>query len=171
MPKESGKPTSETGKEIEKQRVEPTRMLSPFEEMERWFESAFPRGWMRPFQRERPMWGELTWPPEGRIPRVDVVDRDEEVVVRAELPGVEKKDLDISVTDNTVTIKATTSTEEKEEKGDYYRHEISRGSFARTVTLPSDVESEKGKASFKEGILELTLPKVKKSKRRRIKVE
>jgi HSP20 family protein len=100
-----------------------------------------------------------------------VIDRDEEIMLRAELPGVEKKDLDVSITDNTVTIKAISSTEEKEEKGDYYRCEISRGSFARTIALPSNVESDKAVASFKEGILELTLPKVEKSQRRRINVE
>jgi HSP20 family protein len=100
-----------------------------------------------------------------------VIDRDNEVVVKAELPGVDKKDIDISVTQNTVTIKGTTSHEEKEEKGDYYRCEISRGSYSRTLSLPADVDEEKTKAEFKDGILELTMPKKKKSKRHTIKVE
>jgi HSP20 family protein len=169
MPAQSQNKMPEAKKDV--QRSQLARMFSPFEEMDRWFESAFPRGWMRPFQREWPMWGELAQPLESRIPRVDVIDRDEEIMLRAELPGVEKKDLDVSITDNTVTIKATSSAEEKEEKGDYYRCEISRGSFARTITLPSNVESDKAAASFKEGILELTLPKVEKSQRRRINVE
>jgi HSP20 family protein len=169
MPRQSEKQMPEVTKGKDVQRSQFARMLSPFEEMDRWFESAFPRGWMRPFQR--PMWDELAQPLEARIPRVDVIDRDEEIMLRAELPGVEKKDLDVSITDNTVTIKAISSTEEKEEKGDYYRCEISRGSFARTIALPSNVESDKAVASFKEGILELTLPKVEKSQRRRINVE
>jgi HSP20 family protein len=172
MPKQSEKQMPEATKGKEVQRAESPRMLSPFEEMDRWFENAFPRGWMRPFQwGEWPMWGELARPFEARIPRVDVIDRDEEVMLRAELPGIEKKDLDISVTDNAVSIKATSSAEKKEEKGDYYRCEISRGSFSRTIALPSNVEAEKAAASFKEGILELTLPKVKKSQRRRVNVE
>lgn len=171
MSAQSEKQMPEATKGKEAQRAQSARMLSPFEEMDRWFEGAFPRGWMRPFQREWPMWGELARPFESRAPRVDVIDRDEEIMLRAELPGVEKKDLDVSITDNTVTIKATSSTEEKEEKGDYYRCEISQGSFARTVTLPSNVEADKVTASFKEGILELTLPKVAKSQRRRINVE
>lgn len=91
--------------------------------------------------------------------------------MRAEVPGVKKEDLDVSTTDNTVTIKGSTRHEEKEEKGDYYRSEITRGSFSRTVALPSEVDSAKAKARYKDGILELTLPKVNKSKRRTVKVE
>jgi HSP20 family protein len=93
------------------------------------------------------------------------------VVIKAELPGVEKKDLDVSVTETSVTIKGTTSHEEKEEKGDFYRCEISRGAYARTVGLPSYVDADKAKASFKDGVLELTLPKVEKSKRRSIEIK
>lgn len=155
----------------EVQKVEPARTLSPFEEMERLFEGYFPRGWMHPFHWERPSWGELAAPFEGKTPRVDIVDRDNELVVKAELPGVDKKDLDISMTENTVTIKGSTSHEEKEEKGDYYRSEMSRGSYSRTLALPSDVEADKAKAKFKDGVLELTLPKLKKAKRRSVKVE
>lgn len=159
----------QTKKEVQK--VQPARALSPFEEMERLFEGYLPRGWMHPSHWERPSWGELAAPFEGKMPRVDIVDHDEEVVVKAELPGVDRKDLDISVTDNTVTIKGSTSQEEKEEKGDYYRSEISRGTYSRTLALPSDVAADKAKAKFKDGVLELTLPKLKKAKRRSIKVE
>jgi HSP20 family protein len=155
----------------EVQKATPTRALSPFEEMDRLFEHFFPRGWMRPFHWERPSWSELALPFEGKLPRVDVIDRDTEIVVRAEVPGVDKKDLDVSMTDNTVTIKGSTSHEEKEEKGDYYRCETSRGSFTRTVALPGDVDSSKAKSKFKDGVLELTLPKVEKSKRRSIKID
>jgi HSP20 family protein len=152
------------------------RGLSPFEEMDRMFDDFFSRGM-------RPLWGDFDRLFEGflprrarpvletRFPRVDVLDRDEDVLVRAELPGVEKKDLDISVTDNTVTIKGSTKHEEEETRGEYYRCEISRGAFARTVSLPAEVDSDKCKAQFKEGILELTMPKIERSKRRTIKVE
>ena len=113
----------------------------------------------------------MSAPFEGKTPKVDVIDRDNEVVVKAELPGVDKKDLDISVTRNSVTIKGSTSHEEKEEKGNVYRREISRGSYSRTLSLPAEVKEEQAKAKFKDGILELTMPKVEKSKRRSIKVE
>lgn len=168
MAKES---KEESKQKQEVQKVQPARTLSPFEEMERLFEGYFPRGWMHPSHWERPSWGELAAPFEGKMPRVDIVEHDEEVIVKAELPGVDRKDLDISVTENTVTIKGSTSQEEKEEKGDYYRSEISRGTYSRTLALPSDVAADKAKAKFKDGVLELTLPKMKKAKRHSIKVE
>ena len=154
----------------EVQKVEPTHAISPFEDMERMFDNYFSRGWMRPFHMEWPSFPKMK-AFEGKIPSVDVIERDNEVVVKAELPGVDKKDIDISVTTNTVTIKGSTSHEEKEEKGNYYRCEMSRGSYSRTLSLPADVDEEKTKAKFKDGILELTLPKLKKSKRHTIKVE
>jgi HSP20 family protein len=110
-------------------------------------------------------------PFEGKMPAVDVSDLDDEVVVRAELPGVEKKDVDVSMSDNTVTIKGSTKREEKEEKGDYYRCETTCGAFTRTVALPAEVDGSKAKAKFKDGLLELTLPKMEKSKRRSIEVD
>jgi len=139
--------------------------------MDRLFEDYFSRGWMRPFRWEWPSLGEMAKPFEGKMPKVDVIERDDEVVVKAELPGVDKKDLDVSVTENSVTIKGTTRHEEKEEKGDFYRCEISRGAYARTVALPSYVDADKAKASFKDGVLELKLPKVEKSKRRSIEIK
>lgn len=155
----------------EAQTVTPSRMLSPFEEMERLFEGAFPSRWMSPFRMQWPNWAETALPFEGRMPRVDVVDREHEVLVRAEIPGVDKQNLDISATGNTVTLRGTTSHEAKEEREDYYRSEIARGTFSRTVALPAEVDDSKARATFKDGILELTLPKSERSKRRRIKVE
>jgi HSP20 family protein len=105
------------------------------------------------------------------MPKVDVVERDNEIVVRAEVPGVDKKDLDVSVSDNAVTIKGSTRHEEKEEKGDYYHHEISTGTFSRMVSLPANVDGSKAKADFKDGVLELTIPKVGQSKRHSIKLD
>jgi HSP20 family protein len=105
------------------------------------------------------------------MPRVDVIDREDEILVRAEVPGVDKKDLEVSLTDNAVTIKGSTRHEEKEEKGDFYRSEISRGSFSRTVALPGEVDGDKAKASFKDGVVEIAMPKLEASKRRSIKVE
>ncbi len=147
------------------------RAMSPFEEMERMFGGMFPRGRMRPFEWEWPTWPEMTAFVEGKMPKMDIIERDDEVLVRAELAGVDKKDIDVSVSDNTVTVKGSTREESKEEKGDYFRSEITRGSFSRTATLPCDVDGSKAKASFKDGILELTLPKFEGSKRRTIKVE
>ena len=79
----------------ELQKAEPKRALSPFEEMDRLFEDYFSRGWMRPFRWEWPSLGEMAKPFEGKMPKVDVIERDDEVVVKAELPGVDKEDLDV----------------------------------------------------------------------------
>jgi len=145
--------------------------LSPFEEMDRMFDSFFPRGWLRPMRWEWPSWAEVPAPFEGKNPRVDVIERDNEVVIKAELPGVKKDDVDVSLTDNTVCIKGSTLHEEKEEQGDYYRREMSRGEFSRTVALPAEVDGDKAKARFVDGVLEVVVPKVEKAKRRSVKVD
>jgi HSP20 family protein len=161
------------GKEVEKATPAPApaRATGPFEEVDRLLEKLSLRGLMRPMGMDWPGWGERHLPLEGRMPRVDVVDREAEVVVRAELPGVEKKNLEVSATDNTVTIRGSTRHEEKEEKGDFYRCEISRGTFSRSVVLPAVVDGAKGSASFKDGVLELVLPKAEKAKRRNITIK
>lgn len=158
-----------TGQEVQK--AAPTRGLSPFEEMDRMFDRYFHSGLLGPLRREFPSWSELAAPFEGKMPRVDVIDRDAEIVVKAEVPGVKKEDLDVSVTDNTLTIKGSTRREEKEEKGEYYRCEISRGSFARAVALPDNIDGTKVKATFKDGILELVMPKLEQPKRRTVTIE
>jgi HSP20 family protein len=156
--------------ELPVQQAAPTRALSPFEELDRMFESLVPRGWLRPWRWERPSFSDLLQL-EFQGPRVDVIDREDEVLVKAEIPGVTKDDLEVSVDESTVTIKGQTSHEEKEEKGDYYRSEIRRGAFSRTIALPREVDASEAKATFKDGILELSLPKVAKSKRVAVKVE
>jgi HSP20 family protein len=113
----------------------------------------------------------MGFPLQGNMPNMDVIDRDDEIVVQAELPGVNKEDLDISLSETAITVKGTTHREEKEEKGDFYRREMSRGSFTRTVSLPGKVDGTKAKASFKDGVLEVTLPKLEGAKRHTIKVE
>jgi HSP20 family molecular chaperone IbpA len=96
------------------------------------------------------------------FPAVDIIDRDSDILVRAELPGVLKEDLSVSLGDNSLTIKGT-AREEKLEKGDYLRREISRrGRFSRTLPLPFEVDAAKGKARLKDCLLELTLPKAAK---------
>ncbi len=156
------------GKEVEV--AKESKALSPWEEMDRFFDRVMHPNW-GPLRWNRPSWNDLMAPFQSEIPRVDVINREKEIVVHAEIPGLNKEDLDVSVTDNTVTIKGETRREEKKEEGDYFRQEIVRGSFTRTVTLPGDVDAGKAKASFKDGVLELTIPKVAGSKRHSIKVE
>ena len=146
--------------------------IHPIAEMERVFDRIFGRSqpslWHR---RDAPLLDNVFEFDGQRLPNLDVVDRENEILVRAELPGIEKKDLNISITDNLLSIKGESGSETKEEKGDYYRHEISSFSFARSITLPCAVDDAKVTASLKKGILEITLPKMESSKRRNIKVE
>jgi len=97
------------------------------------------------------------------VPQVDVVDSDKEIKITAELPGLDEKDLEVSLTREALTIKGE-KREEKEEKGkDYYRSERSYGSFARTIPLPAEIDAEKVAASFKKGVLTVKLPKTKQA--------
>ncbi len=147
-----------------------SKMLSPFEEMDRDFESLFRRGWRRPLLGGFRDWN-LEPAFEGKFPSVDVIDQDDQVLIRAELPGIDKKDVEISVTDETVSIKGKSRHVEKEEKGDYYRREISQGSYERVLAIPANVDSSKAKAKFHDGMLELSLPKTEKSNRTKVTVE
>jgi len=158
-----------SSKEVRK--VEPTYPLTSFEEIDRYLESLFPRGWLRPFRWEWPTLHEVAAPFGGKLPKIDVIDREKEVLIRAEVPGVEKDKLDISVSETSITIKGTAHHEEKEEKGEYYRSETTHGEFARTVSLPAEVDSEHAKATYKDGVLEVCVPKVKKAHRRSVKIE
>lgn len=161
--------TVRKGSEIQK--ALPRRMLSPFDEMERVFERIFPRGWLRPLAWESPLLSEFAEPLQMGMPRVDVLDGEDNVVIRAEVPGVDKKDLEVSVNEISVSIKGKVMREAKEEKGDYYRCEISSGEFSRTIGLPCAVDASKANAQLKDGMLELTLPKIEKAKRHAIKID
>jgi HSP20 family protein len=153
----------------------PARAVGPFEEMERLMERLsegfFPRSWLRRMQWEWPQWPQLAELPALRMPHVDVVDRDTDVLVRAEVPGVDKKDLEISVSEGTITIKGSTKREQKQEEGEYYRREISESSYARTVALPTEVDGTQAKAKCNDGVVEVTIPKVATSRRHNIKVD
>ena len=100
------------------------RPMGLFGDIDRMFDEFLSRRWPRPLT-------ELA----GEIPSVDVIDRDEEVVVRAAVPGYRKEDIEITVSGDLLTISGETKSEQKEEKGDYYRAEITRGAFSRTCLL------------------------------------
>jgi HSP20 family protein len=140
-------------------------MISPFEDFEQFFEQIVPRGWLRSTG-----WPRALAQAPVFAPSVDVIDRDDEVVVKAEVPGVTKEEIHVSLTGNLLTIKGETKQEQKEEKGDYYRCEISRGAFSRMVTLPADVDDTKAKAELRDGMLEITLPKLEPAAKKDIKI-
>jgi len=106
----------------------------------------------------------------GFMPSVDVKESDREFIIRAELPGVDEKDIDVTVTNDAVTIKGEKK-EEKEDKGkNYYYMERSYGSFNRVIPLSAETEGGKAEASFKNGVLNITIPKSAVAKAKGTKV-
>lgn len=140
-------------------------MLS-FDEFDNFFDAFLSRRWPRL----------LDWNfPAGfdrGFPKIDILDHDNEIEVQAALPGIKKEDLDVTINNQTITIRTSTKEEKKEaEKGKYFRREITRGEFQRTVSLPDNVDDANAKASFKDGILTVTIPKTEKSKRKTIEIK
>jgi HSP20 family protein len=92
-------------------------------------------------------------------------------VVKAELPGVKPEEVDVSVVEDVLTIKGEHREEKEEKETSYLRRELSYGSFARSVRLPTSVDSNKAEAVFENGVLTLTLPKAEEVKPKQIKVK
>jgi HSP20 family protein len=158
-------------KDTEIQKAAPKRMATPLEEMDRLFDRILRRRWLRPWAWESPLLSEFAEPAEMRMPRMDVLDAEKNVVIRAEVPGVDRKDLGVSVNDTSVTVKGKVMREAKEGKGDYYCCEIGSGEFSRTLALPCTIDASKATATLRDGMLELTLPKVEKAKRHTVKID
>ena len=149
-------------------KAEPAHAISPFEEMEKRFEEFF----RRPFSMLGPSWFPAIRMPEiGEVSaKVDIFEEGNDVVVKAELPGMKKEDLDVNLTDDTITVSGEKKKEEKIEKKDYYRVERSYGSFTRSFRLPKEVQSDKAKANFKDGVLEIRVPKTEEAMKKEKKV-
>jgi HSP20 family protein len=123
--------------------------------------NSFFRGLDTPFS----LLGEKTWP------AVDVAEKDDAIVVRAEVPGCKPEDVDISVYGNTLTLSGEKK-ESHEANGDgYYHMESTWGSFRRDIPLPAEVDQEKIEAVVKDGVLSVTLPKAEKAKAVKVKVQ
>jgi len=128
---------------------------------EAWGESSSPVGWWR-----RPLIEEKGW-----LPAVDMLEKEDKLIIKAELPGVSKDDVSISVSDNVLTIKGEKKTEEEVKEEDYYCCERAVGSFYRAITLPANVDADKISATFKDGVMEITVPKVEEAKPKEIEVK
>ncbi len=96
-------------------------------------------------------------------PSIDVKESDKDISVIAELPGMDEKDIDVSLTRDALTIKGEKKEEKEEKRKDYYRMERTFGSFTRTIPLPTEIDVDKVKAEFKKGVLTVTLPKSEKA--------
>jgi len=128
-------------------------------------------------------WGRFGfgWPRRSQLvdlpgmiePAIDIYEDKGDVVVKAEMPGIDKEDLEINLADNMLTIKGEKKKEEEIEEEGYYRSERTFGSFLRSIEIPRDVVIDKVSAHFKKGVLEIRMPKTEESKRKekKIKVE
>ena len=104
-------------------------------------------------------------------PSVDISETKDDFVVKAELPGLEAKDVNVSISGDVLTIKGEKKAEEEEKDEHYHRVERYSGSFQRVFQLPSGVKADKVEASFDKGVLKVTLPKVEEAKKKEIEVK
>ena len=109
--------------------------------------------------------------PTAWLPRVDVFDRGEHLVIRAEMPGMTADDVDITIEDRTLTISGSRSFEEETDEGTVHRREIHTGRFERTLVLPEGMNPEDIKANMVNGILEVSVPRRPEVLPRKVKVE
>jgi len=107
--------------------------------------------------------------PSGMLP-VDMYETDDQVVVKATVPGVKPEDIDVTVTGDLLTIKGEFKSEEETKKRNYLRQERRYGSFCRQVGLPAGVDTDKVKATFEHGVLTLEMPKIESAKAKTIKI-
>ena len=144
----------------------PFSMMNRFaDEMERIFGgfgfgqgSLTPRGWG--------MGGQFDWSPQ-----IEVHERDGKFIVRADLPGLSKEDVKVDINDDVLTIRGERKQEHEENREGFYRSERSYGSFFRSIPLPEGVNAEEAQASFRDGVLEITMPAPQRTERRGRQIE
>lgn len=144
-----------------------------FDRMMDRFEREFEDFWERPMRWRHRFWRE---PPmlsfrEMRIPSVDLEDRGKDFRLTVDLPGFKKDDVEIEVTDDSLTIQAKRTQSEEEKKKNYIRRERASQVFYRQIQLPESVRSDDAKASLNNGILEITLPKKEPKEKKKLTIE
>ena len=103
------------------------------------------------------------------VPSVDIAETDKDIIVQAEIPGIDPKDLDISLNGRLLTIKGEKRSEHEEKRENYHKIERKYGAFSRTLDLPTDVDPDKVEATYKDGVLKIVLPKVEAGKKIEVK--
>lgn len=140
----------------------------PFSDWGRWEEEMGKR-FDEFLERGRRWWptgfGSISGPP------VDVYEEGEDMVVRVELPGMDKNDIELNLSGPTLTIKGEKKRRQEVKDKDYYRSEISYGAFTRIIDLPHEPQPDKGSASFEKGVLEVRLPKSESAKKKSTKID
>ncbi len=147
--------------------VQPGAAGHPMAELQRQMNQVFESFWSR---MDRPF-GAGAWPFAEQGPRSDVVETEAGVEVTVELPGMEMGDVEVSLADDTLTVKGEKKVERQDEKKGYYVSERSYGSVYRTIPLPTDVDTEKADASFKNGVLTVKIPHPPEAKAKAKRIE
>jgi HSP20 family protein len=147
-------------------------LLSPFGAWEREIERMFEDipSFRRPRFRELEP---FRFPRELRMrpPTLDIYEEKNDLVVKAEMPGMTKDEIEVTLSDSTLILKGEKKKEEEVKEKDYYRCEREYGSFLRTIDLPAEVKADGLKATFKDGVLEVRLPKSEEAKKKEIHVQ
>jgi len=144
----------------------PFRELTPFRDFER-MRSEMDRLWNSFFER-----GTLRGEEGGEwLPSLDIAETKNEIVVKAEVPGLEAKDIDISLSEGLLTIKGDKKQEREEKEENYHLVERSYGTFTRSIRIPNEVQSDKINASYKNGVLKIVLPKSEEAKKKEVKIK
>jgi HSP20 family protein len=144
----------------------PFREYTPVRELER-FGREIDRFWDSFFER-RPARIETG---EEWLPALELAETENDYVVKAEVPGMDPKDVDISLSDGLLTIKGEKKQEREEKEADYHLIERSYGAFTRSIQIPRPVQGEKITASHKHGVLKIVLPKSEEAKKKEIKIK
>jgi HSP20 family protein len=118
-----------------------------------------------------PVFGETELSTRAWAPPVDIYETDNDIVLKAELPGVDPKDVEIRVEDNNLYLKGERKFEKEVKEENYHRVERSYGSFSRSFSLPNSISADKVKAEYKDGLLTLTMPKREEAKPKTIKID
>jgi HSP20 family protein len=140
---------------------EPFRdLLTTRREFDRLFREAF-----------SPLFGETELSTRSWAPAVDIYETDNDIVLKVELPGIDAKDVEVRVEDNTLYLKGERKQEKEVKEQNYHRVERSYGSFARSFSLPNSIDANKVKAEYKDGLLTLAMPKREEAKPKTIKID
>ena len=130
------------------------------------FNQLFNQTFSQVFGPEGQEVGSRTW-----APAVDIYENDQNLVIKAELPGIDPKDVEVRVENHTIFLSGERKFEKETKEGNYHRVERSYGSFSRSFTLPSSVNTENAQAEYKDGVLTLTLAKREEAKPKTIKID
>jgi HSP20 family protein len=135
----------------------------PMAQMDRLFDEIFKRPFFSLWSHR--LGGEQAAEEQLYVP-VDIFEDGESVIVKAEMPGIKKEDINVQLTPDTITISGQKKTEKRVEEENYFRMESSSGSFTRTCQLPAEIITDKARAVFKDGVLEVRIPKSMETRQR-----